>query len=354
MTAIVFTTKGLLDLKALQTFGINSKPNSSNPIGYFGTGLKYAIAVLLRNNIDISIWIGQKKYVFYCKKEEFRDKEFDFVYMKQYKEGFREAINWTHTQLPFTTELGKNWELWHAFRELESNTRDENGTTSAWNDNNPKFSLEELVFPEDYVTKIIVRGEKFADVWAKKDEIFLPKSIAVRDEIPRKIQVINKPSDYVYYRGLRVMKLPKPSMYTYNILEHLMLTEDRTVMYDYHVRQSIVDYIMKSNDEPLIHSVAVLSKDDNYYETVLTFDEGTEIPGETFKEVIGKIKKRRGTSAINERVYSRYARYEEPDDPEELLHTRLKGWIDSGELSGYDGLIPLLNEIYTELEDRGL
>ena len=30
-------------------------------------------------------------------------------------------------QLPFTTELGKNWEVWQAYRELHSNTLDESG-----------------------------------------------------------------------------------------------------------------------------------------------------------------------------------------------------------------------------------
>jgi hypothetical protein len=36
-----------------------------NPIGYFGTGLKYAISVLCRLGTKPVVWIGQDKYTFY-------------------------------------------------------------------------------------------------------------------------------------------------------------------------------------------------------------------------------------------------------------------------------------------------
>jgi hypothetical protein len=47
MTSLVFRTPGVLDLRALTTFGMSSKPNSTSPIGIFGTGLKYAVAVMV-------------------------------------------------------------------------------------------------------------------------------------------------------------------------------------------------------------------------------------------------------------------------------------------------------------------
>ena len=53
--AVVHVTKGKLDLRSLSTFGLNAKPNTTNPIGYFGTGMKYAIAVLLRKHVSIEM-----------------------------------------------------------------------------------------------------------------------------------------------------------------------------------------------------------------------------------------------------------------------------------------------------------
>lgn len=35
---VVFKTPGHIPLEAFTTFGINSKPNSLNPIGFFGSG----------------------------------------------------------------------------------------------------------------------------------------------------------------------------------------------------------------------------------------------------------------------------------------------------------------------------
>jgi len=44
---IVFGNDGGLDLQAAMTFGVSAK-ETNNPFGQFGTGLKYAVAILLR------------------------------------------------------------------------------------------------------------------------------------------------------------------------------------------------------------------------------------------------------------------------------------------------------------------
>lgn len=45
---IIFRNKGVIDPKSITTFGVSSKENPG-AIGFFGTGLKYAIAILLRH-----------------------------------------------------------------------------------------------------------------------------------------------------------------------------------------------------------------------------------------------------------------------------------------------------------------
>ena len=44
---IVFENPGEIDIRSISTFGVSVK-EGDNPIGFFGTGLKYAIVVLLR------------------------------------------------------------------------------------------------------------------------------------------------------------------------------------------------------------------------------------------------------------------------------------------------------------------
>ena len=51
---LIFTNPGIIDPRSISTFGVNAKA-STNPIGHFGTGLKYAIATILRNDGSITI-----------------------------------------------------------------------------------------------------------------------------------------------------------------------------------------------------------------------------------------------------------------------------------------------------------
>ena len=47
MSVIVHENLGLIDPRAFTTRGLNAKPNTKSPIGYFGTGLKKALKLLL-------------------------------------------------------------------------------------------------------------------------------------------------------------------------------------------------------------------------------------------------------------------------------------------------------------------
>ena len=110
---IIFSNPGLIDPRLITVLGVNVKEGTS-PIGFFGTGLKYAISVLLRNQCSIHIYAGQDAYAFSTREETIRGKTFSVVHMND-------------QPLGFTTELGKNWKPWMALRELYSNAKDEGG-----------------------------------------------------------------------------------------------------------------------------------------------------------------------------------------------------------------------------------
>lgn len=253
--AVVFKTPTKLDMNAFQVFGVSSKPNTNNPIGYFGTGLKYAIAVLVNKDIDVSIFVDGVEYVFYKKEGTFRDKNYQQIMMKK-RGGL--LSKWSYTALPFTTQLGKNWELWQAFRELHSNTLDEKGMTFAVNlDVQP--SKELFVSMTDH-TFIVVKGDQFLDVYNKMDEIFLPNchdSSMTWDGVLQ-VEIINQPSEYIYYRGLRVKDLDKQnrSLLTYNILSPIELTEDRTIKFDYYMHAKITSQLSSCTDPAICKIVA--------------------------------------------------------------------------------------------------
>lgn len=242
---VAFSTPGLIPLEAFTAFGVHAKPCSTNPFGIFGTGLKYAIAVCLREGQEVVLWRGYDKYTFYAKKQDFRGKELDYVRMKRERWSLRGMLGAPkYTALPFTLELGKGWELWQAFRELEANTRDENGQTEL------RYWEEGSTHAHSNRTLILVFGSKFIDEYHERGRTFLPDGAVVREN--EAVQVIDRPSRHVYYRGVRVMDLQQEAEYTYNFLKSLELTEDRTVKYPFMVESELVKMIAQSEDEDFV------------------------------------------------------------------------------------------------------
>lgn len=244
--AVVFSTPGLIPIESFTVFGMNAKPNSKSPFGFFGTGLKIAIAVCLRNNIEVVIWRGKDKYTFYTNQIDFRGKQFAKIRMKLERRNAKDILRKSYHDLPFTTELGKTWELWQAFREFESNTRDEGGRT--YNG----ASLDTLFWAQQRAeesTAIVVMGQKFLDEYFDRGRNFLEDGLTERGETTGAIQVLDKPSKHVYYRGIRVMDLKEEAQFTYNFLKHVELTEDRTAKYPFLLESEICDLIMESEDK---------------------------------------------------------------------------------------------------------
>lgn len=290
--AVVFRTDGHIDIRSFTTFGVNVKPNSPNPIGYFGTGLKYAVAVLVRLGCEPRVMIGRDVYTFYVKKAKFRGADVNLIRMKLKK---WHLLRTTHHDLPYTTELGKNWKVWQAFRELESNTRDEAGVTALVDD-------DASVTATDGCTQIIVANEEFVQAFLDQDEIFLPGAMTEREATDR-VQVFDKPAKAIYYRGLKVADLEKPTLHTYNFLSTVELTEDRTIKYQFSVRADLARHVVTSHDKPFIEKVLVC--DDDRWEHGLELDYQHEAPSDEFREVIDRRRGAVSRSAL--RYYGGWA-----------------------------------------------
>ena len=242
----VFENPGVIDPRSITTFGVSSKDDSSKAIGFFGTGLKYAIAIILRLGGGIAIYSGGKKYVFGVFRETIRNDEFQLVTMNNVKLGF-------------TTELGKTWEMWQAFRELHCNCADESGTSFESQDGNWGHG--------ENVTRVVVQGAAFEDVWRKRGEIILSTTPVLKGGA---VDIHPGSTSYVYYRGIRAGKLNKPARFTYNIHEKLELTEDRTIKYDFYVGSRVAMMYGMSTDPKLI-TECISEREDGFWEGSLSF-----------------------------------------------------------------------------------
>lgn len=260
---IVFRNKGTIDPRSITTFGISSKDNDS-AIGYFGTGLKYAIAILLREGCNITVHTGGETYQFGTERQRVRVDDFTFVTMNG-------------EPLSFTTELGKNWKAWQAIRELWCNCLDEHGEafSSEYFDDQP--SADETV--------VVVSGREAAEAWSVRDTIILPtKPLVVTDQV----EIHPGQSRYVYYKGVRVHELGNPSLYTYNLTGHVDLTEDRTLLHPSLAGWYVAKGVSHLSDEKMLKKLLTASKE--WFEHGLDF--GSVYASNEFSEVVISMARR--------------------------------------------------------------
>lgn len=256
MSYLVFTNPGEIDPVAMLTFGVSAKEKDT-AIGMFGTGLKYALAVLLRNGYGIKILSGNKEYTFTTQQSSIRNSTFNVVCMNG------EPIH-------FTTDLGKFWEPWMAVRELASNAMDENGEWGVRN------TVEHTVH-----TTIVISGNDIEQLARSCNDVFLKTSPLFVDS---SCEVHGGISDWIYYRGIRAMKLDQPSIYTYNIVDNLTLTEDRTIKFFWDVQSIVTRTINSMTDKEMMKRC--VSAGNTVMEGTLTY---SIFPSDVMLEVVGKL-----------------------------------------------------------------
>lgn len=217
---LTFVNKGEIDVRAITTFGVNVK-ESDSAIGYFGTGLKYAIAILLRKGCGITIYSGIEAYHFNLEAADIRGKKFQVITMND-------------QPLGFTTEVGKNWELWQAFRELYCNTMDEDG-----------YMTTDLESPRYDRTLVVVHGHPLKEVYEQRHEIILNTQPLL--ELAG-AEIHPGESRFVYNKGIRVYELDEPTCYTYNITKNVTLTEDRTIAFEFEALRGITSSICRMSE----------------------------------------------------------------------------------------------------------
>lgn len=235
---ISFQNDGEIDMRAVTTIGISAKEGDS-PIGYFGSGLKYAISVILRSGGSITVWSGLSRYVFAKAPVRVRDQDFEVITMTEYGPGCE--VPREPRELGFTTRLGVNWEGWQAFRELYCNTIDERGET---------IMDREGHKPREGATTIHVQGVvDIENAYTNRGGIVLTKEPDWRLE---GVDVHPGESNHLYYRGILAAELQHASTYCYNVLAPLVLTEDRTIKFPHLAHHAIAKSIIHHEDKAFL------------------------------------------------------------------------------------------------------
>ena len=222
---IVFENAGEIDPQLVMLVGVNVKEGAS-PIGFFGTGLKYAVACITRWGEQLTIQSGESEFSFRSERISIRGKEFEIIRMLGRMDS---------NQLGFTTELGKQWKPWMVYRELWSNCQDELGPGV--------YETVECPRPQGGLTRVIVSGERMQQAHLERDGFILSPQLVPLERTPG-LDIYLGQAKQIFYRGIAVQGLEKPSLFTYNILSSLSLTEDRTASVwqtDYAIAQGLAE-----------------------------------------------------------------------------------------------------------------
>ncbi len=280
---ILFRNSGELDIRLMATFGCSVK-ESDNPIGFFGTGLKYALAVLLRTGHKVVFHLGTEVLHAETKEMILRGKSFQGIFVGD-------------TYLGFTTELGKNWELWMAYRELYCNAKDE-----------PECEVREIfandpLTPLPNKTSIIIIGDDFAKEHRQRGQFLLESNPDF--VLGNTVEVRTTPSNGLFYKGVRVATLDAQCLFTYNIIAPLTLTEDRTCASMWDARREIA--LALSTHAPELLLMRILSAPIDNYEHSLDFDWHSSTPSDTFCNVVTALE-RDSAMTMNRSAYTLFAR----------------------------------------------
>jgi len=321
---LLFENHGLMPLEAATTFGINVKLGE-NPIGFFGTGLKYAIAVCLRLGGTFRLFLGETEYEFYVKDDDFRGKEFGFIRMRKRNSRMK---RWSYQKLAFTTELGKHWEPWMAVRELESNTRDENGESYSI----PVFD-DTQIFGFNNMTKIVIECDAMEEAY-EHETIFMPESELLHDY--GFVEIYEGVSNHIFYRGLRVTDMDKPAMFTYNFTDRVTLTEDRTSKWPYSDQIHVMQALQSLTDVELLDKI-MDADEDSCWEVGLPWDTDYGDQGTTYVAQVGY--RYHSGGALPKRMKSFYDSRVEEDAQEKFKEVKLSQ--------------PMIDRIVSALQDTG-
>ncbi len=200
--------KGEVDVRSFTLVGLSSKREDSGKIGKYGSGLKGAIAGLLRNKIPFEVFSGLDRFSFTTEKDNFRGTPFERI-----------LVNGEPTSI--TTDMHPTWVLEDFIREIYCNALDEGDVEVHWESRRPKAGHTTILINHPL--------EKLRKHW---DKMFRSSKRTTLFEMPNNFfgtfEVLSG-TPAVFCRGIWALDektLPENLAFAYDI-DSLTVREDR-------------------------------------------------------------------------------------------------------------------------------
>jgi len=247
MQRLRFVNNGLLSLIDLMTMGDSVKKDDNTKIGTYDSGLKFAISLLLKNNVKFSITSGYSLFKFYSDTviDNITGKEKELVHINHTSLQTGEYM--TH-QTAFAKNLGLGWDLWMAIREIYSNCLDEGGTVLF--DDKISDSGYETVFDIEVTPDI-------AQIIEDWDLYFTNKQPLYDGGNDRKIYKKKSFQPYTIYKnGIRVYMDEKISnnLFVYDDL-YAEIDEMRVLRHLHSSEWDLCNMLKRCNDVDIINTI---------------------------------------------------------------------------------------------------
>ncbi len=232
---IKISNNGEIDTNGLHLMGVTDKREDKEKIGFFGSGNKYSIALLLREKIPFKIFSGTKEIEIATEPVMFRGQLFDQI-----------VIDGQKTSL--TTSMGPDWETWFTIREFYCNALDEGGA---------KITVEKEALPEKGKTAIFIQlTDELSDFFKHINEYLLIKKdpIYTANTSYGVVDFLKRVGDgFICYRkGIRIYPENKEdSLYHYNF-DEIDINESRTYKHEYQIKERIASALTVCDDRKII------------------------------------------------------------------------------------------------------
>jgi len=269
---VSFVTPTRMSLINLTTIGDSEKREDSTKIGQFSSGQAYATALLLRNNVDLKVvitggWDEGKlekftEYISYGtldKKCESTGKSKEIIelnYEKAYHGNIDSSMTFSdpsssefqEIETAFALQLGYNWELYMALRELWSNMLDEQGYLV-------EGSVDLGEDPGTVITLEFDEQNPFYEVWQNRHLYINEKQPLFK--VSDKVEVLDNPENYlrIYKQNILVYSDEKvASRFAYNV-KLGQIDERRILSNIYNVESEIISAIKYTRNEEFLRSI---------------------------------------------------------------------------------------------------
>lgn len=254
---ILIQNDGEIETNSFELIGASTKRNDNTKIGFFGSGLKYSIAYMMRNGIKFRIFSGNTEVLFTTVSDTLKGQNFDRI-----------CINGNVTS--FTVTMGPTWkEDWFVLREIYCNALDESGCQiiKETHDINPSEGKTRIYIEQtDKLKELCDNWDSyFSD---EREPLFETENIYTSSlgsgdfdgSTEQKVRVFSKTNGVLFRKGIRVYD-NKNLMYDYGV-EFVAINEDRTASSAYALDYCLCSIVAAMPDEEYVKNVLRSALDD--------------------------------------------------------------------------------------------